>query len=94
MCPNPDLVFAGLGFDQAFETFAEWMRYQPLIGIKPTASTWLSNPLASERTQACLDEMATAEGNPAFGPTTTLPKLTNPDNFCQWEQSFRQFLCF
>jgi len=41
--------FDRLGFDQAFETFAEWMRYQPLIGIKPTASTWFSDPLASKK---------------------------------------------
>eukprot|EP00537_Pseudo-nitzschia_pungens_P009416 CAMPEP_0172379688 /NCGR_PEP_ID=MMETSP1060-20121228/70059_1 /TAXON_ID=37318 /ORGANISM="Pseudo-nitzschia pungens, Strain cf. cingulata" /LENGTH=225 /DNA_ID=CAMNT_0013107433 /DNA_START=148 /DNA_END=822 /DNA_ORIENTATION=+ len=125
MCPNPDLVFAGLGFDQAFETFAEWMRYQPLIGIKPTASTWLaglgfdqafetfaewmryqpligikpmastwlSDPLASKRTQARLNEMATAERDPASGPTT-LPKLINLENFRRWEQAFCQFLRF
>jgi len=93
MCPNPDLVFAGLGFDQAFETFAEWMRYQPLIGIKPMASTWLSDPLASKRTQARLNEMATAERDPASGPTT-LPKLINLENFRRWEQAFCQFLRF
>lgn len=93
MCPNPDLVLAGLGFDQAFETFTEWMRYQPLIGIKPTASTWLRDPLASERTQAHLHEMATAKREPATGPIA-LPKLINLENFRRWEQAFHQFLRF
>jgi len=69
------------------------MRFQPLIGIKPTASTWLSDPLASERTQARLHEKATAERDPASVPIA-LPKLTNHDNFRQWERSFRQFLRF
>mmetsp|Transcript_21713 Transcript_21713/g.60316 ORF Transcript_21713/g.60316 Transcript_21713/m.60316 type:complete len:370 (-) Transcript_21713:139-1248(-) len=88
ICPNPEPVFARLGFDQAFETFAEWICYQPLIGVKPTASTWLSEPLAAEQTMAQLAQMATIEKD------ISLPKLSNIDNFRQWEQSFCQFLQF
>ena len=93
LCPNPSPVFAGVGFEQVFDTFAEWMRYQPLIGLQPTASNWLRDPLASERTLARLHEMETADSDPTSGPTA-LPKLTSYAHFRRWEESFRQFLHF
>mmetsp|Transcript_5835 Transcript_5835/g.16624 ORF Transcript_5835/g.16624 Transcript_5835/m.16624 type:complete len:276 (-) Transcript_5835:574-1401(-) len=40
-CPNLHEVFISESLIQMLLTFGEWIRYQPLIGIKPTANTWL-----------------------------------------------------
>mmetsp|Transcript_4344 Transcript_4344/g.12495 ORF Transcript_4344/g.12495 Transcript_4344/m.12495 type:complete len:97 (+) Transcript_4344:176-466(+) len=55
MCPNPDLVFAGLGVDQAFETFdkvhSNIIQEFPAITRRPSRTTASSVTIVMEPLQ-------------------------------------------
>eukprot|EP00536_Pseudo-nitzschia_multiseries_P019147 jgi/Psemu1/59216/gm1.59216_g len=43
-CPNPKSIHYGNMLSSRLLTWANWARYQPLIGVKPRAIDWSANP--------------------------------------------------
>eukprot|EP00536_Pseudo-nitzschia_multiseries_P005715 jgi/Psemu1/13295/gm1.13295_g len=46
-CPNPKSIHYGNRLSSRLLTWANWARYQPLIGVKPRAIDWEREPKQS-----------------------------------------------
>ena len=54
-CPDKTAVHLRLQFTTNLETFVSWIKFQPIIGLQPTAATWLGDPNASRNTMDRLE---------------------------------------
>eukprot|EP00536_Pseudo-nitzschia_multiseries_P016264 jgi/Psemu1/45523/gm1.45523_g len=88
-CPNPKSIHYGNRLSSRLLTWANWARYQPLIGVKPRAIDWNANPNNLELQQFRIKMM---ESSVKSQEKVTPPELKDLTKFREWEEGFRQNL--
>ena len=46
-CHDKTAVYLGPHFTANLDTFVSWIKFQPIIGLEPTAVTWLEDSSAA-----------------------------------------------
>ena len=49
-CPDKTAVYLGSQFTANLDTFVSWIKFQPIIGLQPTAAAWLEDLSATQNT--------------------------------------------
>eukprot|EP00536_Pseudo-nitzschia_multiseries_P014240 jgi/Psemu1/38034/gm1.38034_g len=88
-CPYPDSIHYGNRLSSRLLTWANWARYQPLIGVKPRAIDWNANPDNLKLQQFRIKMMQSSEKSQE---KATLPELKDLSKFREWEEGFCQNL--
>eukprot|EP00536_Pseudo-nitzschia_multiseries_P013185 jgi/Psemu1/34337/gm1.34337_g len=88
-CPNPKSIHYGNRLSSRLLTWANWARYQPLIGVKPRAIDWNANPNNLELQQFRIKMM---ESSVKSQEKATPPELKDLSKFREWEEGFCQNL--
>ena len=64
-CPQPNKVFLGATFEENVAVLVSWLKFQRVIGGRPTAAAWISDPNARDKTNEriqYLTEVKESEG--------------------------------
>uniref|UniRef100_A0A7S4EL70 Uncharacterized protein n=1 Tax=Pseudo-nitzschia australis TaxID=44445 RepID=A0A7S4EL70_9STRA len=91
LCPDPGHVFITTQFRQGLDVFIEWVRYHGLIGDDASASAYLRDHFAQEKTLARLEELELSK-EADKGSDLDLPLgLTSMKQFIPWEERVKSY---
>ena len=91
-CPDPSKVFLGAVFEEQLGTLIAWAKFQPKIGVRPTAFAWNSNPTAASQTYDRLQYYEEIKDSDGTEDISLPPPLKDMKHFRDFEDNLTSYL--